>query len=49
MHAKQIVAAAAKSLERIGAREAVEVANAPPPVGEVEVVLRPSFSQRCRP
>jgi hypothetical protein len=49
MHAKQIVAAAAKSLEGIGAREAVDVANAPPPVGEVEVVLRPSLSQRCMP
>jgi hypothetical protein len=45
MAAKQVVAALAKSRQRVRAREAVKVAYAAPPVGEVEVVLRPLVSQ----
>src|SRR5713226_1768423 len=48
MAAKQVIAAPAKSLERIGPRQPVEVAHAAPPVGEVEVVPRPLFSQRFK-
>jgi len=45
VRSKQLIAALAKALERIGPFQAVEVADAAAPIREVDVVLGAALSQ----
>jgi hypothetical protein len=46
MRSKQLILALPKPFERIGPLQAIQIANAAAPIGEVDVVLGSAVSQR---
>jgi len=49
VRSKQLIATVAKPLERVGPFQAVKIADAAAPIGEVDVVLGSAVSQRVLP